>query len=552
MSHKEALTEQIFTLIDMLYEKGMETIVTSPGSRSTPLALAAELHPKIRTFIHPDERSAAFFALGLGKRNQSPVGMICTSGTAAANYTPAIAEAGLSHIPLVVLTSDRPAELRDVGAPQAILQNNMYQNYVRYFTELPVAESGQSQTFILDNKVRRATQFFTGLARGPVHFNVPIREPLMPDMTRTDLFTRSLSRPVQKTVPDNIESIFGDILVFLGYTDETLEDIDVLNYKNVTVVADPRQHYRLKHKTTISSHDLIFLSLSDAQKSYLAQHFDYIVRVGEPVTSKATNQFLKETAIPQIVVSEYQDIKTFPTEPACAYVGAVSDVLSRLIQSSAEGAGHQWLKMIDAHVSDMLTKEVEQYTDEGRFTYELLNHLDSSGALFLSSSMPIRDYERYDTVKKHHVYANRGANGIDGVVSTALGMAVDGKVTLVIGDVALYHDMNGLIMAKLEQLDVTVIVFNNNGGGIFSFLPQYEHQEHFERLFGTPLDLDFEHTAALYGFKHIKVEDINDLSNDIVNQSGRHLIEVVTDRIDNLASHQALKNDIAERVKRLG
>lgn len=181
--------------------------------------------------------------------------------------------------------------------------------------------------------------------------------------------------------------------------------------------------------------------------------------------------------------------------------------------------------------------------------YEILNQLDDSHSIFLSSSMPIRDYERYDLKNVHRVYANRGANGIDGVVSTALGMSAGEKMTLIIGDVALYHDMNGLIIAKLEQLNINVIVFNNNGGGIFSFLPQYTHKEHFERLFGTPIDLNFRHTAALYDYPYTEVEDVKDITADLLNRDGRQIIEIRTNRTENLESHQALKNDIMKWVQ---
>ena len=547
MSHKTALTEQIFTLVDMLYREGMTTIVTSPGSRSTPLALAAEIHPGIRTFIHPDERSAAFFALGLSKKDKQPVGLICTSGTAAANYTPAVAEADLSHIPLVVLTADRPAELRDAGAPQAIIQNNMYQNYARYFTELPIAESGVPQDFILDNKVRRAAAFFGGTACGPVHFNIPIREPLMPDMNRVDLFHREPSRTLTRTVPDSVEALSGHILVILGETRTDLTDVKALDCDNVTVIADPRQHYRLNQADVITNHDLMFLSLTDTQIQDLETQFDYIIRVGEPLTSKASNQFLKRTKIPQIVISEYDNIKTFPKEPVKAYTGDVQTILDQIITPGA--AGSDFLTRIDEGIGDMIGKNVRHYGDEGRMMYEILNQLDDSHSIFLSSSMPIRDYERYDLKNVHRVYANRGANGIDGVVSTALGMSAGEKMTLIIGDVALYHDMNGLIIAKLEQLNINVIVFNNNGGGIFSFLPQYTHKEHFERLFGTPIDLNFRHTAALYDYPYTEVEDVKDITADLLNRDGRQIIEIRTDRTENLESHQALKNDIMKWVQ---
>lgn len=550
MNHTDALTRQVFTLIDNLYSAGMTEVVIAPGSRSTPLALAAEIHPRIKTYVHPDERSAAFFALGLSKEDKQPTGIICTSGTASANFTPAVAEADLSHVPLVVLTADRPAELRGVGAPQAIIQNNMYQNFVRYFEELPVADADMDSSFIIETKVRQAAVYTRGTSRGPVHFNIPIREPLMPDLSRTDLFVKDQVHKEEIQRPVDVQGIGGEILVILGETDAALSSqIPALDPDNVTVICDPRQHFRLRHPDVITTHDLLFQSMSDTQFEFLERHIDYIVRVGEPLTSKEANQFLKRTEIPQILISEYDDIKTFPAAPKEVYVGSIRETLNMLITSDDTNGAGEWLARKDRGIKTVISKEAGQFNDEGRYMHDITNQVSDRTALFLSSSMPIRDYERYQLNNIHEVFANRGANGIDGVVSTSIGMAAKRSMTLVIGDVALYHDMNGLIMPKLEGIDINIIVLNNNGGGIFSFLPQYGNREHFERLFGTPLDLDFRHTAGLYDFNYTLIESIDDLSYEVLNGAGRNIIEIRTDRRDNLEAHQSLKNIVTEWVK---
>ena len=528
----------------------MEAVVISPGSRSTPLALAAEIHPGITTYIHPDERSAAFFGLGLGKKDRKPVGLICTSGTAAANYTPAVAGAGLSRLPLVVLTSDRPAELQNIGAPQAINQADMYRNYISYYTELPVAEGTGDYTHLIETKVMQAAQFFTGTNTGPVHFNIPIREPLMPDLSRTDLFHRKKIETVERTIHNNVEKLTGDILVILGETSRTLDDMEaVFSQKNVTVIADPRQHARLAGENVVTTHDLIFSTFSETQLGYLENTLDYIVRVGEPVTSKLTNRFLGSSSVPQILVSEYDGLKTFPVPPKEVHTGDAGAILKELIGGGEASPVKEMFTRLDREIKDHVEDNIGNYDDEGRFMYEVLRRSPDE-IVFASSSMPIRDVERYDTGLKHKVYANRGANGIDGVVSTAMAMAVKKSVTLVIGDIALYHDMNGLVMAKLNDIDINIVVFNNDGGGIFNFLPQYEDKDHFERLFGTPLGLDFEHTAKLYDFNYSKIESTADLDRLVIPASGRNLIEIMTDRTDNLNSHQALKKEIGQLVKR--
>lgn len=554
MNHQELLTRQIFTLVDVLWSYGMEEVVISPGSRSTPIAIAAELHPDIKTYVHPDERSAAFFALGLSKAERSPVGIICTSGTAAANYTPAMAEAGLSHIPLIALTADRPHELRDTGAPQAIDQNNMFRNYVKFYTELPMADMHPSAIELIESKILQGSSYFTGTETGPVHINIPVREPLMPDVTKLKLFNRiKRQKPAYKMVDASVGCFEGNGLLFIGETMEDISDISsIIDRDHLTVLADPRQHLRKSLSNAVTHHDLIFNVLSGEQLSTIEENVDFILRIGEPLTSKAANKFLSETNIPQYVISEIQSVKTYPVVPQASYIGRIGETLEYMEFSGGDTAFKNWLTKIDDSIREYIDKNIDKFTDEGRFTYDIIKNTKKTTSLFLSSSMPIRDVERYDTLNEHSIYANRGANGIDGVVSTAMGAAAKRAVTLIIGDVALYHDMNGLIMSKLENIDINIIVFNNNGGGIFSFLPQYADKDHFERLFGTPLDLDFKHTASLYDFNHSVITAVEEIDSDLVNKAGRNLIEIRTDRDKNLQEHQILKNEIAEVVTSIG
>lgn len=550
MTYTNALTAQTFNYIDALYEYGMSEIVISPGSRSTPLAIACELHEHIKTYIHPDERGAAYFAIGLSKKKRQPVGILCTSGTAAANYTPAVSEAGLSHIPLIVITSDRPAELKNVGAPQAIDQNGMFRNFVRYQTELPVADDHESALTLINDKVLQASQYFTGINMGPVHFNIPVREPIMPDVDRLEHFSRSqkkISGPL--TIPRHIEQLSGEGIVFIGETAEDLTELlPLLKSKNLTVICDPRQNIRTKFDEAIVNHDMIFSNLTDSLKAFIDEAADFIVRIGEPVTSKLTNGFLKTTSVPQYLISEFQDIKPFPKTPDVTYTGTIAEILPRLVKESESSRLSTWFKDLSQAVHSCIDKNIEQYDDEGRYVYDIIKGTDEARTFFLSSSMPIRDFERYDTTVRHDVFSNRGANGIDGVISSALGLATSEKVTMLIGDVSMNHDLNSLLMAKLEDIDFTVIVFNNNGGNIFSYLPQYAHKPHFERLFGTPLDLNFEHAANLYDYEYSRVTKVDQLTTELLNRDGRHLIEVMTDRHHNLDSHNRLKAELKQLV----
>lgn len=550
MNYTEALTTQTFSIIDALYEYGMNELVISPGSRSTPLAIAAELHEGIKTYIHPDERGAGYFAVGLTKKRRQPVGILCTSGTAAANYTPAVSEAGLSHLPLIVLTSDRPHELKNVGAPQAIAQNNMYNNFVRYQTELPIADDHDSAESLINDKVLQASQYFSGINMGPVHFNIPVREPIMPNIERLDLFKRTQKELTPAiTIPGNIRKLTGTGLVIIGETAEDLSPLkDVFEQGNIITVCDPRQNIRTHVKDAIVNHDMMFSNFGKKHFKYIDENVDFIIRIGEPVTSKQTNAFLKQTAVPQYLISEFQDIKPFPVTPDETYAGTVNEILPRMISGNSESDVKERFVALSKNIHSYIDENIQKFDDEGRYVYDIIQKTDAARTFFLSSSMPIRDFERYDTRVTHDVFANRGANGIDGVISSALGIGTKEQVTMLIGDVSMNHDLNSLLMAKLENIDFTVIVFNNNGGNIFSYLPQYAHKPHFERLFGTPLDLNFEHAAKLYDYEYVHIENAEELTKEMLNKPGRQMIEITTDREHNLKSHNELKSQLENLV----
>lgn len=554
MNHKTRLTEQVFTMIDCLYEHGVNEIVISPGSRSTPLAIAAELHPKIKTYIHPDERSAAFFALGLYKGSRRAIAIICTSGTAASNYTPAVSEAKYANVPLVVITADRPAELRNIGAPQTMNQTQMFQNFVNYYYELNVTNPELSDTIEVEAVINQASQFLSGTEQGPVHINVQIDEPLLPDLNRLDLFTRTTQASrvtTEKSIDGKIE-LSGRGLILLGATEVDLsESVEYLSTLNVPIIADSRQFVQRK-ENVITNHDLLFSYVLNHCED-LIETFDFIIRVGDPFTSKSTNQFLNKlpASTKQLYFSEFKDLKTFPTLPNESFVGMINAYLKQVVMDRVDHRFYNATHTVNDVITNTLNSRVTEYNDEGRFTFELLDMIPDDHTIFVSNSMPVRDVERYDTKNTHDIFANRGVNGIDGVTSTALGMAKHKKVTLIIGDLAFYHDMNGLLISKLEDIDINIILFNNNGGGIFNFLPQYGEPSVFERLFGTPMNMSFEHAAHLYQFDYLRIEDIDALEKLDLENPGRRIVEIITDRTMNLESHQSLKEKIFEAVSRL-
>ncbi|MDS3904575.1 2-succinyl-5-enolpyruvyl-6-hydroxy-3-cyclohexene-1-carboxylic-acid synthase [Staphylococcus hominis] len=550
MNHKEALTKQVYTFASELYAYGVREVVISPGSRSTPLAIAFEAHPNIKTWIHPDERSAAFFALGLIKGSERPVAILCTSGTAAANYTPAIAESQISRIPLIVLTSDRPHELRSIGAPQAINQVNMFANYINFQFDMPVADGSQEMLNTINYQMQIASQYLYGPHRGPIHFNLPFREPLTPDLEMTENLKseHKILPHYQKNIDiQDIKNILKDKKGLIIVGDMQHQAVDqILTYATIhdlPILADPLSQLRkFNHPNVITTYDLLY-------RSHLNIDADFIIRVGKPVISKKLNQWLTRTNAFQILVQNNDKIDVFPTPPHISYEISANDFFRSLVNEPTVNR-KDWIERwqsIEAQSRKAITQHMSQATDESAFVSTLIQKLTKDDALFVSNSMPIRDVDNLLFDSEVEVYANRGANGIDGVISTALGMAVHKRVTLLIGDLAFYHDMNGLLMAKLNDIHINVVILNNDGGGIFSYLPQKTAAEqYFERLFGTPTGLNFEYTAMLYDFSFKRLDNITDFSQVSFSNMNSYIYEILTNREDNLEQHQLLYKKLSE------
>ncbi|MEP9851569.1 2-succinyl-5-enolpyruvyl-6-hydroxy-3-cyclohexene-1-carboxylic-acid synthase [Staphylococcus aureus] len=554
-NHTTALTKQVFTFVSELYAYGIREVVISPGSRSTPMAIAIEAHPKMKSWIHPDERSAAFFAMGLMKGSERPVAILCTSGSAAANYTPAISESSLSHLPLVVLTSDRPHELRGIGAPQAIDQTNMFANYTQYHFDFPIADGSDDQEYMTNTvkfQLQKASQYLYGPHRGPIHLNLPFREPLTPDLEKVEWLTSDtkIMPHYQKTTSLNeinvtVKKRKG--LIIAG--DMQHQDIDqILTFSTIhdmPILADPLSQLRRdNHPNVITTYDLLF-------RSGLEVDIDFIIRVGKPVVSKKINQWLKVTKAFQILVQNNDRPDAFPITPHVSYEMSANDFFRQLSETTTVER-KQWLEKwqsLEKHAKVEIKDYVRTATDEAAYVAHVLDKLTASDALFVSNSMPIRDVDNLFIDCEAEIFSNRGANGIDGITSTALGMAVHKKVTLLIGDLAFYHDMNGLLMSKLNDINLNIVLLNNDGGGIFSYLPQKEAAEvYFERLFGTPTGLDFEHTALLYDFTFKRFESIESFKYAELSQFGAHIYEIMTHREENRKQHIRLYKKLSDII----
>ncbi len=574
MNYTEQLTRYIVNFIDELALSGLEDVVISPGSRSTPLAVLFAENEKIKDWIVIDERSAAYFALGIAQAKKRPVALVCTSGTAAANYFPAVIEAYYNRVPLVVLTADRPHELRNVGANQTIDQIGMYGDFVKLFLEMATPSDEAEMLKYVRNRAFRVMQAASEANPGPVHVNFPFREPLMPDLSLAKLWSKNESRRAEffsgkkRLGEADLHSLSkflsnhpnGLIVCGPQVDDDLAESVTALSEMlNIPVLADPLSQLRAgKHgkRTIIATYDTIFRS--EVLRNRLKP--DFIIRFGAMPISKHYMFYVNEHAdVPQFVV-ENHDMVREPTNHKSHYIIADGAQLCKdLLPLVDADQGHaDWLNVwieLETIAKNHLNEAKSHTLTEGTAVREVVRQLRSGDCVFVANSMPIRDVDTFfmPTEKQISVYANRGVSGIDGTLSSALGVAAAGKrVTLIIGDLSFYHDLNSLFIAMRYRLPITIVLLNNNGGGIFSFLPQAKEEKHFEHLFGTPLDIDFRHAVDMYRGTYELVKTKERLLDALAESYEREtftVIEVRTDRNENVAWHRELWNEIAKRLE---
>jgi 2-succinyl-5-enolpyruvyl-6-hydroxy-3-cyclohexene-1-carboxylate synthase len=565
--NQHLLTDWVAAIVDGLVSGGAYDIVICPGSRSTPLALAAARHPRARLWMQYDERSAGFFALGLARARGAPVALICTSGTAAANFLPAVAEADLSRVPLLLLTADRPHELRDNGAPQTIDQVGMYGPRARWASDLP--EPAEGLLPYLRAAVARALAAAAGPPAGPAHLNCPFREPLVPNRARLgELFAAPAPPPrvtnARRTADDQtVERLAGELraaerglLVCGPHDDEALAPAAARLAATLgwPLLADPlSQARRGPHvaEGVLGAYDAFL-----RDERFAAGHApDMVLRLGAMPTAKPLLQFLaRHPQARQIVVDGGAGWRE-PTSLASEHIFA--DEVDLCDRAAGQASGRDrprggWLaKWVAAErgAQRAIAAQLAAREDinEPRVFAELARILPAGATLFAANSMPVRDLDTFlpPGPTPLRILGNRGANGIDGLVSTALGLVAGGLGPLVFvsGDLSLYHDSNGLLAAMLHGLDLTIVLVNNDGGGIFSFLPQASEADQFERLFGTPHGLDFRPLATLYGAQYTHAESWGAFGKAVlagVSGRGLHIVEVKTDRARNVADHRAI------------
>jgi 2-succinyl-5-enolpyruvyl-6-hydroxy-3-cyclohexene-1-carboxylate synthase len=553
---------------DELARCGMRAACTAPGSRSAPLVLSLVREPRLRCFSHIDERCAGFFALGLAKASGVPVAVACTSGTAAVELAPAVFEAYEARVPLLVLTADRPPELRESGAGQTIDQLKLYGSAAKWFFEVGVHDAAPGQLRWIRRLACRA--YWTALEGRPgvVHLNFPLREPLVleealpdddsgrargvPAVERAPADPRPAADPLARVLAE-VERRPRGVIVCGRWERDAALGTAVAGFSETAgypVLADPLSGAR-REPTAIAHYDALLRAGGFTE----ANTPELVLRVGDLPTSKPLRAWLAAAADAfQVAVDRersWQDPDgavsyVLPADPATTLAE-----LNERVERAPDAAWVERWREADRCAATAIAGALRGELSEPRVAAELGARLPSQATLFVASSMPVRDVETFFPARNAaRVLSNRGANGIDGTVSAALGAAAagDGPVVLLIGDVALAHDIGGLLGAGRLGLKLVVVLLNNNGGGIFHFLAVAGQQDAFEEHVATPHGLDFARAAELYGCAHVLAGDpagFGEALDGALAAAGTTIIEVRTEREANVALHRRVWDAVA-------
>lgn len=596
------MNEYIAALVDEFYQLGVRHAVFSPGSRSTTMAMLFTEYEGFETYMNIDERSASFMALGIAKAHKEPTVLVCTSGSAVAHYLPAMLEAQYSGVPIIVLSADRPHTLLHVGAPQTVDQQKIFGTAVNYYEELAVPQEDHYYTYPRQ-VARKAYMKAMDIKKGPVHINVPLFEPLVPELDRKHFESERSSYKVFKpnygdvfsyqnrsnntSNPSNVSKA-SNVSYTKNTTDNSTNNSNPLlaQYKKVLILAgpqidvnevefihsfaenlqapilaDPLSNVRRWYKTDAidANHEAAINRSNDTDMTqkkpspdvvistydaFLANKDlwpvlkpDCVIQFGQIVVSKRVQQMVASwNSVEYIEVNPTMDSMN-PTGKTTIHMQASIDMFTHLYAVTNESNAYlnRWQSLEAAGKAQLSTAIEEPSCFEGRTIRELQQHIPDNSQVLVANSMTIRDFDYFwfsgesDAV----LYGNRGVNGIDGTVSTALGLATNGQSTyLVTGDLSLFHDLNGLAVAKTHNLNLTIILHNNDGGGIFEYLPQ-KGTKHFDYLFSTSQGLDYSGAAKLYGCGYTKIINPDELSRvlaKVSTESGVHIIEIPTDR----------------------
>lgn len=585
------------TFVDELARSGLQAVCIAPGSRSTPLTIAFAAEPRIRLYSHLDERSAAFFALGLALAGQKPVALVCTSGTAAANFYPAVIEAHQARVPLLLLTADRPHELRHSGANQTIDQVKLYGDQVRWFVDvaLPEANPPASSLRSLRTLAGRALAVATGSPPGPVHLNFPFRKPLEPIPVPGDQlnpaavqtvdalagrpaqqpFTR-FSRGTVAPSEDQIDSLAAAMqdtsrgLIICGprcpggaFPQAVTRLARLMDYP---ILADPLSGLRFGSHLE-QANGLILGSYENFLPGWQTRGWpapQLMLRFGAMPTGKAIGDYLESAAGCRQFAVDGHGVWADATHQLTDFIWAEPEITcqqlaGRLEANQITAADPGWATMFrQAEQKSWATIELARSETffEGGILADVVELLPPEAILYVASSLPVRHLEQFGRPGNVplRVLANRGVSGIDGTIASALGAAAAAAAPLVLvtGDVAFYHDLNSLLALRRCEVKATIVLINNDGGGIFHRLPIAQFDPPFTDLFLTPHGLDFEPAIRMFGADYIRVTtraDFRDALRQSLGAAVPRVIEVPSDSARFEQRRREIMARIAEQLK---
>jgi 2-succinyl-5-enolpyruvyl-6-hydroxy-3-cyclohexene-1-carboxylate synthase len=553
--------------INALAHAGLRHVCIAPGSRSTPLTLAFDAHPEIGVHVHLDERSAGFYALGMALELDAPVALVCSSGTAVANFYPAIIEANMSQIPLLVLTADRPHELRHSGANQTIDQVKMFGNHVLWAVDMPVPQPDPPEV-ALRNVAQTAVRAYTtanGIRKGPVHINFPFRKPLEPEANDPPFTIHHSPFTIHHSARGTLTATTDQLIHFTHIITEHKHGLIICGPRcpggefphavaklaqqcGYPMVADSISGLRfgawVDDVPIISSYET-FMQAETAEVFGKPRRFepDVIIRFGAVPTSKWLNSYLDHITPAHRIHIRSNGVWADDSHRTTLFLQcdetAVCHQLTAQLKRRPKSDWEAAVRKTEDRTWERLSAALKENWFDGAAVAEVVSLLPNGVTLFTGNSSPIRHLDQYGrSCRTHiHAYANRGASGIDGNISTALGITAASKRPLIaiLGDITFYHDMNGLLATSNLQLatcNITFIVINNNGGGIFNRLPIAQHDPPFTKLFRTPHGLTFAPVAELYGMKYAQVRKRDEFKKvviDAMTDPAPHLIELITD-----------------------
>ncbi len=569
--------------VDELARSGLRAAVIAPGSRSTPLTVAFAQHPDIAVYSLLDERGAAFFALGMALMIETPVALICTSGTATANFHPAVIEAYQSHIPLLVLTTDRPHELRDSGANQTINQLNLYGNHIRWFVDVappetdPPAKTGR----YLRTLANRAIATSLAPVAGPVHLNFPFRKPLEPTPVDNDVlaarpnncpFTH-ISQGVVTPTSSQLDSLFEAIqqasrgLIVCGprcpsgqFPAAVSQLAEAAGYP---ILADSLSGVRFGPHWA-KDDALIFSGYESYLSSAAAKNWpspELILQLGTTPTSKNLGDYLGQlTHTQRVLINDsgtwHDDTHTLTDLLRADPQLTCQALTARLEASEMTPRDETWLttwQHAEGIAAQAFTAIRNTSLFEGTIVANVIKLMPAESILYVGNSLPVRHLEQFAQPRQADikVLANRGASGIDGVVSSAFGAAAatDRPLVLVIGDVSFYHDLNGLLAWQRCGIKITIVLINNNGGGIFHRLPIANFDPPFTDLFVTPHGLNFGPVVEMFGGVFTSTHSQTNFSqafHHALQANTLHVVEVKTDSVFTEQQRREMVQQVAE------